>query len=320
MIRYGLMLIVLMTTGLSIPRPGWTVEPMQRELAITFDDLPHVDFGNESSAIYRQRMIRLIDALRSNETPATGFVNEQRLYRNGKPDKLLVSILEAWLDSGLELGNHTFSHASLHALSIKAFEQEILEGEHLTRKLVEQRGGELNYFRHPFLHVGQDLTMRHDAEGVLKRLNYTVAPITINVNDWTYAAAYHKVGERGDTPLNERVQQAYLEHITEAIESAEKLSHEIFGRPIRHILGLHANALNADSFNRLAKLLQQRGYRFITLDEALQDDAYSSLDTYHGSQGESWLYHWAHSVGLNPVDRHRVPGFVTKLAGPLAYQ
>lgn len=317
-IRYGFSLFCLATICLAAPHQGLAAETGELELAITFDDLPYVNNGHEDPATHQQRMLRLISALKANKIPAIGFVNEQRLYHGGKADKKLVSILEAWLDSGLGLGNHTFSHASLHVLPIKEFEREIIEGERITRKLVQQRGGQLKYFRHPFLHVGTDSTMRRESLQVLERLNYTVAPITINVNDWTYAAAYQKVNNRGDKKLKQRLQQAYLKYISETFEYAEKLSHEIFGRPIRHILGLHANALNADSFDSLAKLLHKRGYRFVSLDEALQDDAYSSLDTYFDPRGESWLHHWAISVGLNPIDEPKVPSFVKRLAGPVA--
>ena len=42
-----------------------------------------------------------------------GFVNEKKLYKPGEVDER-IKALQMWLDSGFELGNHTFSHMSLN--------------------------------------------------------------------------------------------------------------------------------------------------------------------------------------------------------------
>lgn len=292
----------------------------ERLVALTFDDLPFVDNSHANSTLYRKRMLRLISSLKQNAIPAVGFVNELRLYQGGKIDLALQGILESWLDNGLELGNHTYSHSSLHALPLSRFEAEIMEGEQITRRLAEQRGARLHYFRHPYLHVGLDQEMRRDAEQLLGRLNYVVAPVTINISDWSFAAAYEKLINNGDHQLKDKLLKAYLDHISESIDYAEKLSYEMFGRSIYHIASLHANTLNSDNLGAIATLFRQRGFRFTTLDEALHDPAYTSLDTYSGPRGESWLYHWADSVGLHPIDEPKVPNFVKRLAGPGAYQ
>ena len=60
---------------------------------------------------------------------------------------------------------------------------------------------------------------------------------------------------------------------------------------------LHANAINADYFGRLAGMMKRRGYRFVSRDEALQDGAYGSPDTRVGRWGLSWLHPWALTAG-----------------------
>jgi len=60
---------------------------------------------------------------------------------------------------------------------------------------------------------------------------------------------------------------------------------------------LHANLLNADYFDDLVQMMRRHGYAFITLDQALQDKAYESLDTYTGLKGISWLHRWAITKG-----------------------
>jgi hypothetical protein len=99
---------------------------------------------------------------------------------------------------------------------------------------------------------------------------------------------------------------------------AEQLGIELFGRPIPHVLVLHANSLNADHFGELAAMLRQRGYRFISLDDALKDPAYASSLDFGGLEGESWLECWSRHAGLRPEQPPPVPGFVTRWAGIVA--
>ena len=56
----------------------------------------------------------------------------------------------------------------------------------------------------------------------------------------------------------------------------EQQSVAIVGREIAQTLLLHASALNAATFDALAAKLEARGYRFVSLGEALKDPAYGS--------------------------------------------
>jgi hypothetical protein len=81
---------------------------------------------------------------------------------------------------------------------------------------------------------------------------------------------------------------------------------------------VHANAINADHFKDIIAMLQKRGYRFITLQNALSDKAYASPDTFTGPGGISWLDRWA-ITRKEPATffagEPRTPEFVMKLAG-----
>jgi len=87
--------------------------------------------------------------------PAIGFVNERKLQPGGSVDPRRVALLQQWLDAGLELGNHTFSHTDLHRASVQVFQRDVLEGEKVTRRLLAAKGNTPRYFRHPFLHTGR---------------------------------------------------------------------------------------------------------------------------------------------------------------------
>jgi len=45
--------------------------------------------------------------------------------------------------------------------------------------------------------------------------------------------------------------------------------------------------------DELLAMYQQRNYAFISLEEALADEAYQSQDDYAGRGGISWLHRWA---------------------------
>jgi hypothetical protein len=99
----------------------------------------------------------------------------------------------------------------------------------------------------------------------------------------------------------------------------ERNAIELFGRAIPQVLLVHANQLNADRFGDLAAMLERRGYRFVTLDRALEDPAYQSADTYVGAGGITWLHRWALARGMPKAffaGEPEVPSFVADAARP----
>jgi len=72
-------------------------------------------------------------------------------------------------------------------------------------------------------------------------------------------------------------------------------------RQIRAALGDDAEGA------RFLQTLPKRGYRFITLEDALSDPAYSLPDSYVGEEGTSWLDHWAITRGQPPQNAPTFP-------------
>lgn len=77
---------------------------------------------------------------------------------------------------------------------------------------------------------------------------------------------------------------------------------------------LHDSQLNADTVLNIITLFQQRGYRFVTLSEALQDPAYATPDTYITKFGPMWGYRWAKelNVKVNGIDEPDPPAWINK--------
>jgi len=270
--------------------------PPDRQIAVTIDDLPAGNAYSMSAADITQMTTKLLAALRQQKIPAVGFVNERKLYRTGEVDER-IKTLDMWLDSGLELGNHTFSHVSLNKAGLKAFEDDVIQGENVTRLLLAQNKMTLRYFRHPFLDTGRDLQTRRDAEAFLAQRGYRIAPVTLDAWDWMYGSIYEDARKRSDTALQQEIVSAYLAHTDGVFAYYEQLSKQIVGYEPKQILLLHGNWLEADHLDDLADLIRKRGYRFITLEDALSDQAYSLPDSYVGEEGTSWLDHWAVTLG-----------------------
>lgn len=284
-------------------------------MAVTFDDLPAVSVAANDVAALRANTQKLLAAIRDHEVPAIGFVNEGKLFQEGETAadaKARAGLLELWLDAGFDLGNHTYSHWDLNRTPLPQFEQDVIRGETVTRTLLRARGKQLKYFRHPFLHVGLEIEKRRSFEGFLKRRGYTIAPVTIDNDEYIFAAVYANALKAGDHERAAHVAEAYLQYMNSVFDSIEGISRRLFGREPKQVLLLHANALNADHFGSVAEILKSRGYRFVTLEDALSDHVYTSPDTYVGAYGISWLHHWEISVGRKRSPTPDPPDWISK--------
>lgn len=265
-----------------------------RRVVVTIDDLPFVTANVLPAEEVQARTAKLLSHLRERLIPAIGFVNEGRLFEGEKEDPARVALLELWLDAGMELGNHTYSHLDLHGTPLEEFQEDVLRGEVVTRRLVSARGGVPRFFRHPFLHTGTDLRTKEALSSFLSGRGYRVAPVTIDNYDYLFARAYDEVEARE----RDKVSESYLRYVSAVVEFYEEQSRRILGYEPPQILLLHANSLNADNLGRLFDSLGERGYRFVSLEEALRDPAFSLPDTYVGPAGISWLHRWAMTKGL----------------------
>ena len=217
----------------------------------------------------------------------------------------------------MELGNHTYSHKDYTVISIPEYLDEVVRGEQITKQLVEQRGKPFRFFRHPFLRKGETSAKKDSLERFLAQRNYREAPVTVDNYDFLYSQAYDNALLKGDTASAAAVGRHYLDYMTAYVRYYEAQSDSLFGRPIPQTLLTHANTINSVYMGELLNRLEQSGYTFISLDEALKDDAYRSSDRYIGKGGISWIHRWALTQGKKGAffkGEPEVPVMVTQLA------
>ena len=283
---------------------------LHREVAVTFDDLPSA-YGNDDLKRMSDVTKTLLQKIKSNHVPAIGFVNESKLHRRGEMNAR-TALLRMWLEAGLELGNHTFSHINMDNVPLDAYEQDVVRGETVIKMLLAEKGMKLRYFRHPQLHTGPTLEYKKGLEQFLAARGYTVAPITIDNNDFMFGALYGDAKTSGDKETMKRVADAYIGYMDRVFDFFEKLSVDSLGYEVKQTLLLHASDLNADHFDDLVLMMKRRGYAFISLEEALKDKAYELPDA-QATKGLSWIHRWRLAKGLPLQMEPGEPEFIARL-------
>jgi peptidoglycan/xylan/chitin deacetylase (PgdA/CDA1 family) len=130
-------LAVLVALAVLAVLPAAGAEPPRRTVALTFDDLPLVPPSDLAAS--RRATDALLGALTRHRASAVGFVNEDKLHIPGEMDER-IALLERWLDAGALLGNHTYSHVNLRDTPLAAYQDDVLHGEVITRRLQARRG------------------------------------------------------------------------------------------------------------------------------------------------------------------------------------
>ena len=270
-----------------------------RTMAVTIDDLPYVRMGDaEYLPSARTATAKILSTLKKHKVPAVGFVNEFQLDF-GNQREARIALLREWVNRGMVLGNHTYSHPDFNQLTVAQFEEQIEKGDVVTRQLMQSRRPYQLYFRHPMTHTGDTLEKKEAIEKFLAARGYKVTPHTIENSDFIFNVPYAQAVQKRDAALAKRLRDAYLDLTIAATEFAEKISPQIFSREIPQLLLIHSNDLNADCLDELLQRLTDRGYKFVTLDKVMSDPAYETKDTYVNRYGPTWFLRWSKSKGMN---------------------
>ena len=279
--------------AVSLLAPGTSIGAESGKVALTFDDLPALSLFNDQPYV-NYLNDRLLRGLKRHHLPAIGFVNEGKLDAIDRTQQ--IANLEKWLNAGMNLGNHTFSHGSPDTLGAKGYIDDIARGEPVTRGLLAARHKPLRWFRHPYLETGFPAEVKLEIDGWLAGHGYRVAPVTIDADDWEFAEPYDDAISRHDEPRRLRIKQQYLDYTERTVVWYQKASTALFGRQIAFVMLLHATRLNADSIDDLSAILKRRRLRGVTLEEAMKDPAYRTRDPYVGHDGIDWMERWSNEL------------------------
>jgi peptidoglycan/xylan/chitin deacetylase (PgdA/CDA1 family) len=265
--------------GWLIVQQVWTGPPFESMIkldldphpvvALTFDDLPAA--GTLPVGMTRTKIATDLAAeLNANHLGGTyGFVNASKIQNN--PDG--QQALHAWIDAGMNVGSHTWSHLSLSSNPADAFEKDVALNE---PALAEYAGArDWHWFRYPFLWEGDTLEKRRAVRSYLHEHGYRVAQVSIDFEDYAWNDAYGRCSAKQDSAAIDWLKQSYLDTATEYIRLGREEQLIVFGHEIPNVLLMHETAFTTVMLPDLLDLLRKQGFRFASLPEIEKDAAYA---------------------------------------------
>jgi len=250
------------------------------KICITFDNLPAERSYEKLERLWITD--QLLDALKKHEAPAAGFAVGENIEGGWE-------LLVKWLEGGHTLGFMNFTGQDLNNVPADIFIEDIGKGKEAIEDLVWSYKQKERYFRFAFLHYGSRPEIKRAVQDYLDESLITVAHASVVTEDFVYNLSLEKIMGSRDSLKFVALRDEYIDHILERLGNAETLAKEIMGRPIRHILQLRANRLNAMFLDDLLTVLEEKGYQFISLKEALKDKVYRKEEAYFGNKGASYL-------------------------------
>ena len=256
-------------------------------VGLTFDDLPLN--GDLSPGVTRVQIAKdTLAVLHQHKVPQVfGFVNSKKLENNRDG----ADALKLWVASGERVGNHTYSHIDLNQSTPEVFERDIAQNEPALELLSDK--ADWHWFRYPFLREGDTWEKRRAVRTYLAGNGYKIAQVTLDYEDYLWNSPYARCEAKHDTRSMEWLTSTYLSFASDYIDGNRELAKLVFGRDIHHVLLLHLGAFSSTILPQVLDLLQQKGLRLITLEEAESDPAYQTdpdaASRYGGSLLEQWM-------------------------------
>jgi peptidoglycan/xylan/chitin deacetylase (PgdA/CDA1 family) len=181
--------------------------PLQvRTVALTFDDIP-LGQGQPGTRCNQDALIAVNGAITSAlvelTAPSAAFITTGNVCDSLRP-VVLSEIINLWERAGAVIGNHGHRHLDLSRVPLGQYTADLLLADSLiSRSSTGYRA--LKYLRHPFLHVGADSATAGGLQRWLDQRHITVAPVTIDNNEWVYARAYTVALGRKDSAMLRRL-------------------------------------------------------------------------------------------------------------------
>ena len=290
---------VLLTVFLFIPSSGVNAEhkDKERKLAVGFVSIPPLDRSSDPPKDADATARLVIAKLQQYKIPAIGFVNGGQISDGEKLFPVRANIVRLWRDAGLEIGIGSFKHIWFYNTAYPDYVAAVEKNESITRKLLAEKNLPLRYFSYPYLNTGRNAEDRDRFEQWLNARGIRSVKYTIDNQEWMYSYAYDKARMDNDLNTMSEIRQDFIHYMEKMFDHYEAYSREAFGRDIAQTMVLTPSRLVADSADELFQMIKKRGYRFVSMDEALSDDAYNTPENMFGDFGNSWFERWAYTQG-----------------------
>jgi peptidoglycan-N-acetylglucosamine deacetylase len=264
-LRYASLLPVF---GLRVPEPA-----TGPEVAFTFDD-PRTE--GAANLGWQELNERILATLAKYKVKAALFVCGKRVDTpSGR------RLIAAWDAQRHLIGNHSYSHLYFHGnsgtdggelrtVTLGEFEADTVKNEPLIRGCHHFA----KLFRYPFFKEGDTIEKRDGMRAFLKARGYRIGRATIDTSDWAISARLEEKARVNPGTDLTGYRDYFLQHISERAEFYDSLARRALGRPVRHTVLLHHNALNALYLDDLLSALLRKGWTLVDAEHAYQDPLY----------------------------------------------
>jgi beta-lactamase regulating signal transducer with metallopeptidase domain len=283
-----------------------------KKLAVGFVSLPPVDRSGDPPKDADATARLIIAKLAQYKVPAIGFVNGERISDGDKFYPVRANIVRMWRDAGLEVGIGNYKHVGFYDTPYDEYVAGVEKNEGVTKKLLAEKDLPLRFFSYPYLNTGKSTDDKMRFEKWLKDQGLRSIPYTIDNSEWMYSYAYDMARVNNDTGTMNEVRIGFIKYMDQMFDHYEAYSQEMFGRQIAQTMVLTPSRLVADSADDLFAMIEKRGYKFVSMDDALKDPAYETPENFTGKAGISWFERWTLAQGKRLRDEPKVSEQVQK--------
>jgi beta-lactamase regulating signal transducer with metallopeptidase domain len=284
-----------------------------KKLAIGFVSIPPLD-RTENAPKDADATARLVIAkLNQYKIPAIGFVQGSMISDGDKPYPVRANIVRLWRDAGFEIGIGGYKHIWFYKTPYDDYVANAEKNETVVKKILGEKNLPLRYFSYPYLNTGKTVEDKTRFENWLASRGLSSVKYTIDNQEWMYSYAYDMARNDNDINTMQEIRADFLDYMTKMFDHHEANSQEMFGRDIAQTMVLTPSRLITDSADDLFGMIKNRGYRFVSMDEALKDEAYQTPETFTGESGISWFDRWALTQKKRLRDEPRESAIVQKI-------
>lgn len=208
--------LLLASDCVALEKPYRCKTNLKMKIALTFDDGPH-----------KRGTPPILDVLDRYNVKATFFVIGENVERN--PDILIREI-----NSGHEIGNHTFNHITINRSSVYRIKDQISKTEDVIYETTEYR---TKVFRPPEGFYNNQLRR------VAEDMDYNLILWQVDTHDWTGAS-----------------KEKIIDKVLDCVKSGDIILMHDFIKGGGH---------TAEALEVLIPVLLARGYKFVTVSELI---------------------------------------------------
>lgn len=236
----------------------------KKQVAITFNGLPTQSFDALNKYAQLNYFDKILTTLDKNELKITGFAIGKNV------EKFDIALLSKWIARGHSVGNLTYNYLDFNHTSAQRFIQDI----ELAKQKLEPYIYDKNYFRFPKLHEGNEFEKKDSVWNFLNKNKFQIISASIDLDDEKWNKQFIEAKLNKNENLADSLARSFVKQSVEICNYYDKVGFKALNRPIKHILVLDCNFLNAFYLQDFLDKMKANDWEFISLEEALTDPIY----------------------------------------------